>query len=406
MNYDRDNWNNYYYEYMKMRNVIYQHKHKLQDFHLYQNINAINYIKPNIRTNHMFFEYLCANINAIELIEKYIDLERTNNTINVEYFNLFKNKNAIHLIDKCMKYEFKKEIYYQFEANIIRALDNKIFTLSENQNALHYFTEQDLSQFYTHYHIIYNGYPWENILKHTNKEAIAFMEKHIDKLPYCGELFYNKKAIHIIEKKLDLLFNNPELVPDNIKQTYNPYNLNWLGANKNATKLLIKYNHLHKYWKTSIYYNPNALDLCDLDYDKIYWTDFVMNTATKALKIIETYLHALKDDELCKWCNKYLSNLCRNEYAIQIIEKHIDIERLYEKCWINLCSNKNAIDFIEKNIEQLSENCWFWLSKNPAIFEYSYTLIPQIKKNLNESILATVLHPENYEKFKNWGFLD
>lgn len=163
---------------------------------------------------------------------------------------------------------------------------------------------------------------------------------------------------------------------------------------------------------------------------------------TDAVFIIENYLNKLNNDA---W-----AGLSSNINAISIIENNID--KLNEECWRNLSSNENAISIIKKNIDKLTDQCWALLSsnpqaiqfleknmdkvnwpnlsknpnaihilennteniiwgqllKNPAIFidEYQIDCREYFNKYVAEEIMMSIFHPNNFQKFKDWGFED
>ncbi len=90
--------------------------------------------------------------------------------------------------------------------------------------------------------------------------------------------------------------------------------------------------------------------------------------------------------------------LSYNTNAIELLKENQD-----KINWYILSSNKNAIEILKSNKDKLY---WFGLSKNSNIFIYDYEKIKYNMKNsgIAEELMAHVFHPNNMEKWNDWGF--
>jgi len=144
-----------------------------------------------------------------------------------------------------------------------------------------------------------------------------------------------------------------------------------------------------------------------------------LSSNINAISIIEKNI-----DKLNERCWRNLSRN-PNPYAISIIENNID--KLNEECWAELSSNRNAIQVLEKNMDKVNwsnlsgnqnaihilENnknniIWGRLLENPSIFidEYHIACRKYFNKYIVEEMMMSMFHPNNFQKFKDWGFED
>ena len=65
--------------------------------------------------------------------------------------------------------------------------------------------------------------------------------------------------------------------------------------------------------------------------------------------------------------------------------------------------NENGIDLLRENQDKID---WEILSENTAIFEYDYCSMTQRCNLYKEELIANRLHPNNFNKFNDWGFLE
>jgi hypothetical protein len=89
----------------------------------------------------------------------------------------------------------------------------------------------------------------------------------------------------------------------------------------------------------------------------------------------------------------------QNPTAIEYIRNHLD-----EVAWDGLCRNPhlNALEILQENYERID---WFHLSTNPNIFEYDYDTMRQNCGLYEREFVERMMHPKNYDKFEDWGFI-
>jgi hypothetical protein len=73
--------------------------------------------------------------------------------------------------------------------------------------------------------------------------------------------------------------------------------------------------------------------------------------------------------------------------------------------WKTLSCNPNAIHILENNLDKVD---WYELSQNPNIFvdEYKFACRDYFKQYVTEEFTRLMFHPDNIDKFKDWGFED
>jgi hypothetical protein len=292
---------------------------------------------------------------------------------------------------------------------------------------------------------------WWNLI--TKKDAIPFIEKHIDVLrndimthkhneklsinPFAinilrkypdiiswNDFVTNPNAIHVIEENIDVCFESLNAY-GRVKLLSHPNFIHIIEKNtdKIIDKLLCKsclpivarkeepiyMDLLEKYMKK----NPDILPSPACDY---IWDDIMKNPY--AINIIKTYLHKLS---LSCW-----QSLAENPNAIPILENNLD--KLTQQGWNNLCENPNAIPLLKKNIDKIN---WFKFCNNKnaaeileqypdkiqcysfvdydnfsiysSIFEIDYDAIEKRCYIYKEELMQVALHPSRIEKYLESG---
>ena len=86
-------------------------------------------------------------------------------------------------------------------------------------------------------------------------------------------------------------------------------------------------------------------------------------------------------------------SLSENPNAIQMLEANPD--KIH---WGMLSLNPAAMHLLEANQDKIN---WYWLSANPSIFTYDYK---KMVRPFTEELMVNRFHPQNVEKFEDWGF--
>lgn len=205
----------------------------------------------------------------------------------------------------------------------------------------------------------------------TSKNAILFIEKHIDLLddeclkklsrnPFAVEMLVrhldkiswddfvnNPNGIHVVDKYIDVCFKS----------------LHWRGK----VDLLRHPNFIHifKKYKTKFIDELLFIDcLCELAHhtDPIY------------IDLLEKYLKKCPE-KIHIQTSSFWNNLCENPNAVHIIEQHLD--KLPNYSWKSLAKNTYATHIISQNLDKLDELGWRNLSQNP-------NAIPLLEKNIDK----------------------
>jgi len=227
---------------------------------------------------------LSCNDRAVEYLENHEHL--------IDNYHIFKNENAIHIIEKRMKYEYSYMMNYNANAvNFLRnnpqyinyemlcevehgikiideiIKNNKIRTieldwdrLSENCYAMHILTNPKYFQFINWCHILYNKNAAELVKNNLHEVSskwyticeqphlIDLIEQNMDKINWQA-LSHNYNAIHILEKNI------------------NKIHVDGLCFNKNGFNLLLK---LHHNFNNNKWYDKNIVfeyfDYCEKYY--------------------------------------------------------------------------------------------------------------------------------------------
>lgn len=279
---------------------------------------------------HLNFNRLSGNPNAIQLLEKYLE--------KINYLWLLMNRNAIHLlkdkdIDELLKSKDNSSLFYthRFFENINASeLIEKYLEKIINEGRIAEISNFQKYILSRHPHLIsfLEKYPqlidWKGLSKNPN--AIHFLEKNLDKVDW-RSLSENPNAIRILEKNLDKVYwgslsENPNAIHI-LEQHTEKINFWFLCQNSNAVHIIKK--HFHKIPKSelemlssntnedaielireniqyvSTYYlgqNPNVLKIVGtLDYDamKIKCQPFAQELATyvlnptRLLRLCESY---------------------------------------------------------------------------------------------------------------------
>jgi len=301
-------------------------------------------------------ETLSDNERAVEYLENHEHLIVEN--------NIFKNENAIHIIEKRIQKDFYRLINYN---------KNAVNFLRNNPQYIKY----DIICLYAH------GIEFVDELIKNNE---------LDKIHW-GTLSGNPAAMHIL--------NDPK---------YYEY-IQWqtIVGNKNAVELVK--NNLHmveKYW-FDICTQPHLMDIIEQNMDKVDWDGLSQNY--NAIHILEKNLDKI-----------YWNKLSENYNAIHILEQNIDKISVERLCWnkngfqlllrlnhafrddciynihivfnyfdyceknnipFNLISYLSKYGYTEKHMEFLKHNNnHVYLSKNPNIFEYDYKRMRETRQAL------------------------
>jgi hypothetical protein len=293
-----------------------------------------------------------------------------------------------------------------------------------------------------------NSLYWHHLV--TNKHAVPFIEKHLDKLDKesLQKLSTNPFAVEMLSKHLDKISWNDFVKNPNAMHIIDEHfdvcfkHLNW-----NGKKELLKHPnfiHILKKYKTKIIdelllsdclsilaqnTNPIYIDLLENYMQKCpeltnnincyyFWIDLCKNP--NAIHIIENNLHELQ--------NNCWHELVKNPNAIHIIENNLD--KLDEFGWRYLCENPNAIPLLEKHIDKIQ---WFPLATNPngfsifekypekikivsysfidyknfsissPVFEFDYDAIRERCSIYKDELIATALHPSRIHSYLQQG---
>ena len=90
--------------------------------------------------------------------------------------------------------------------------------------------------------------------------------------------------------------------------------------------------------------------------------------------------------------------LSKNPNAIELLK-----ENQNKINWVWLSKNPNAIELLRENQDKI---IWWFFSQNSNIFTYDYKLMKEKMKNsgIVEELMSVIFHPNNMNKWKNWGF--
>jgi len=266
------------------------HKYLIDNEHIFCNENAIHIIEKRLRYDEKGYVNVNYNKNAVNFLR--------NNPQYIAYEILFCEEHGIGIVDDYMK---------------DYALDKIVFKyLSKNPAAMHILNDPKYYKYIDWIEIIYNKNAhdivknnihmveqyWPNICKQPH--LIDIIECNMDKIDWCV-LSENENAVHILEKNID--------------KTYDIS----LRYNKNGFKLLLSKNHD---FKNNLYYHKNIVF------------------------------------EYFDYCEK-------NNIPFTLIKK------------------LSEYGYTEKHMEFLQHNNnYLWLSMNPNIFEYDYKRMRETRQSL------------------------
>jgi len=283
-------------------------------------------------TNH-----LSGNERAVEYLESHELL--------IDDFYIFKNENAIHIIEKRLQYD--KYGYINCNKNAMNFLRN-------NRQYIQYDTLFDQE----------HGIEFVDELIKNNE---------LDKIHW-SVLSRNPAAMHIL--------NDPK---------YYKY-IHWRGILDNKNAVDIVKNNLHmveQYWYI-LCGKAHLIDIIEENMDKIHWIGLLSNY--NAIHILENNLDKI---------DIYMYNvLCYNKNGFQLLlrlnhvfnnattyDKNIVFE-YFDYCEknnipFNLIKSLSEYGYTEKHMEFLKHNNdYVYLSRNPNIFEYDYKRMRETRQAL------------------------
>jgi len=279
---------------------------------------------------------LSCNERAVEYLENHEHL--------IQEYDICMNINAIHIIEKRIK-------YYDEDNNHINYNKNAVNFLRNNPNYI------DYSALLGQEH----GIEFVDTLIKKNK---------LDKtIWYC--LSMNPAAMHIL--------NDPK---------YYKY-IDWYAIlyNKNAVELVKKNIHkVNKYWNV-LCKQPHLIDIIEQNMDKIDWNSLSSNY--NAIDILEKNMDKVLSYYVFGNKNGFQLLLRLNHVFNDYIDYHKNIVYDYfdycEKNNIpfNLVEKLSEFGYTEKHMEFLKYNHYYpYLSANPNIFEYDYKRMRETRQSL------------------------
>jgi hypothetical protein len=210
-----------------------------------------------------------------------------------------------------------------------------------------------------------------------NPAIIPLLEEHCDYIKSLWiqrHLLDNPNAIHLLDTQFikHHLYKfckntNPlaiDLIDYYLDKAEDVSNVIWdtIGKNPSALKLIYKYMDKMS-WK-ALSENPAAIHLLLQNPDEIRWVEFSKNT------------HPL---------------------AIEHIRKNLD-----KVDWVSLNMNPSAIEILKENQDKI---IGYWISYNPAIFEYNYLKMALERMDiLRDELLSISLHPSRVIALMKQGF--
>lgn len=248
-----------------------------------------------------------------------------------------------------------------------------------------------------------------------NPNSIKYLEKYPYKINWYS-LSKNENAIEFIR---------PEITKSNSKIIWRE-----LSANPNPEILKFLKNNPDKINIETICFNknPEVKEIINLlikldanNFNKIRW-DFLRSKNILEIDTTNWYelsknknaISLLKNNpDNIKW--KYLS-LNENPEAIDLIRYRLLYKKdLSEFDWIVIAglSNYNAIELIKENINDIINYCkeknilLYFIDnfyKNPFIFTVNFEFIKSRINIILEELMIKMFHPNNFNKFKDWGF--
>lgn len=259
------------------------------------------------------------------------------------------------------------------------------------------------------------------LMLHFNTNALDYLE---EKNIYMASsiLCANPSAIKYLYRDPSLLKQgiwfknkNPAIIPliENCEYIDSPWVQEQLLENPNALHLVKSHYMKHNLYNFCKNTNPLAIDLMEYYLDnadtvsEVIWDAIGKNPS--ALRLIQKYfdkmswrslsenpaaIHILlKNQDEIRW-----SAFSKNTHplAIEHIEKNLD-----NVDWISLNMNPAAIDILKRNPDKI---VGYWLSCNPAIFEYDYVKMARERIDiLREELMSVALHPSKISAWMKQG---
>lgn len=363
-------------------------------------------LKGWIKMEDLDFNGLCYNLCAKSLVrsikeknkifeEQYLDiLECEKEQQSYEYDDI------IDVIDENYNFESIDEQYLK----IMKLNCSQLLFLFEISNEPHVLNKA-LNSIKNRLNVL-NSIPRMEYDDYKKSKKIYKEYNFINKCLLC--LCENENACDIIKKNVELLYDKDVLV------------MIFLNKNNHVLDLCEQY--------------MDKIDSVQMGGDGCGIELLYGNTSKHAIKIIERYWdkHMCMDDSICHHSDGYLF---KNEDATYIVEKHFDkllffddkynnnifseatmsflclnkkavhlVERilykLEKKNWEDLCRNENAVNLLEKHQDKIN---WTNLSINPSIFDYDYKKISKLNHDINKDLIEWTWKPSNIDKWKDWG---
>ena len=214
---------------------------------------------------------------------------------------------------------------------------------------------------------------WDKLSMNDSNVAIEILKQNINKIDW-NKLSLNKKCMEIYEYYPEKIFYDDIFLSD----CEEPLLLQLILENKET---IFEYYNWY-----SFSYSCRFELLLEIYYDKIIWSYLSLNDSNAALKLLELNQDKINWNELC--FNKH-------DRAVKLLIDNPD-----KINWENLSSNPNplVIELLKTNQDKIN---WDNLSYNPIIFEINYDFLKhRLDSTFKEELIATILHPSNYHKFK------
>jgi hypothetical protein len=280
-------------------------------------------------TNH-----LSMNERAVEYLE--------NHELLIDYQYIFDNENAIHIIEKIIKYDTYKRI-------------------NCNKNAVNFLRN---NRQYINYYILCE-----------QEHGIEFVDEFIKNgdvnNSHWQSLSVNPAAMHIL--------NDPKY--------YTYIHLRRILYNKNAVELVKNNLHMVEQYWVDICAQPHLIEIIEQHMDKIDW--FGLSTNYNAIHILEKNPDKINVDHLRYNKNGFQLLLQLNHvfdnykgYDENIVLEYFDYCEK-NNIQFNLIRGLSKYGYTEKHIHFLKHtNDHMFLSMNPNIFEYDYKRMRETRQSL------------------------
>lgn len=208
---------------------------------------------------------------------------------------------------------------------------------------------------------------WFALSSNPSSNAITLLYLHKDKIDYyslsCNE---NPEVMPLLENYIVETLTTNKTFPLGF--------WNNLSNNEGTIKLLLEYKEYIDWDKLSTNSATEALDLLEMNIDKIKWSLLNYNTNPRAIKLLETR------PEYIQW--DILSGNTSDE-AVALLQKNQDkIDWTYLSC----NTNQTAIEMLKNNIDKVH---WENISSNPeaiCILEENFSFVDFAALSFNPSI--------------------